>query len=62
MRPALPVPAARKLALGQADRQRCNLAPAGANEHRYGQDLFFLLEHIRLQISGCSAHTESRYC
>lgn len=42
---------------GQADRQSFNLAPAGANERRYGHDLFFLLEHIRLRISGCSART-----
>lgn len=55
------VPEAHEPAPGPADRQCCNLAPVGANEHRYGQDLFFLLEHIRLQISGCSAHTESRY-
>lgn len=60
-RPALPVPGAHEPAPGQADRQLCNLALAGANEHRYRQDLFFLLEHIRLQISSCSALTESRY-
>lgn len=41
--------------------RRCDLAPAGASEHRYGQDLFFLLKHIRLQISCSSAHREPRY-
>lgn len=41
--------------------QRRDLAPAGASEHRYGQDLFFLLKHIRLQISGGSARREPRY-
>lgn len=54
----------RLLGLAQEPRARqwrCASAPAGAGEHRYGQDLFFLLKHIRLQISGGSARREPGY-